>query len=50
LFSVGKVLNEAFHVEQPLAGNLKVLLDEHGESMVYRHCYSTLDFEVAYAN
>lgn len=38
-----------FMLEQPLAGNLKALLDENGEGMIYRRCYSTLDIEVAYA-
>lgn len=33
---------------QPLAGNLRELLDAHGEGMIYRHCYTTPDIEVAY--
>ena len=33
---------------QPLAGNLKALLDSSGEGMIYRHCYSTPDIEIAY--
>jgi methylmalonyl-CoA/ethylmalonyl-CoA epimerase len=33
---------------QPLAGNLKELLDTSGEGMIYRHCYSTPDIEKAY--
>lgn len=34
---------------QPLTGNLRELLDAHGEGMIYRHCYTTPDIEVAYA-
>ena len=33
---------------QPLAGNLRALLDSSGEGMIYRHCYSTPDIEKAY--
>lgn len=35
---------------QPLAGNLRMLLDTHGEGMIYRHCYTTPDIELAYAD
>lgn len=40
--------NERLMLVQPFAGNLKGLLDTHGEGMIYRHCYSTPDIEVAY--
>ncbi|WLH82944.1 VOC family protein [Pseudomonas sp. FP2338] len=40
---------ERFMLVQPLAGNLRELLDAHGEGMIYRHCYTTADIEVAYA-
>lgn len=40
---------ERFMLVQPLAGNLRELLDAHGEGMIYRHCYTTPDIEVAYA-
>ena len=39
---------ERFMLVQPLAGNLKKLLDKSGEGMIYRHCYSTADIEKAY--
>ncbi|MDF9618411.1 VOC family protein [Pseudomonas entomophila] len=39
---------ERFMLVQPLAGNLKELLDAHGEGMIYRHCYATPDIEQAY--
>ncbi|WP_194790360.1 VOC family protein [Pseudomonas sp. UFMG81] len=47
-YAVARMGQERFMLVQPLAGNLKVLLDEHGEGMIYRHCYSTPDIEVAY--
>ena len=40
---------ERFMLVQPAAGNLRELLDAHGEGMIYRHCYTTPDIEVAYA-
>ncbi|MCZ7253192.1 hypothetical protein, partial [Salmonella enterica] len=40
---------ERFMLVQPVAGNLRELLDAHGEGMIYRHCYTTPDIEVAYA-
>ncbi|WP_416362981.1 VOC family protein [Pseudomonas sp. NFX183] len=40
---------ERFMLVQPLAGNLRELLDAYGEGMIYRHCYTTPDIEVAYA-
>ena len=40
---------ERFMLVQPVAGNLRELLDAHGEGMIYRHCYTTPDLEVAYA-
>lgn len=39
---------ERFMLVQPLAGNLKNLMDAKGEGMIYRHCYSTPDIEAAY--
>ena len=39
---------ERFMLVQPLAGNLRELLDTCGEGMIYRHCYSTPDIEAAY--
>jgi len=33
---------------QPIAGNLRDLMEANGEGMIYRHCYSTPDIEVAY--
>lgn len=40
--------SERFMLVQPLAGNLKVLMDTNGEGTIYRHCYSTPDIENAY--
>lgn len=40
---------ERFMLVQPLTGSLRELLDAHGEGMIYRHCYTTPDIEVAYA-
>lgn len=40
---------ERFMLVQPLTGNLRELLDAHGEGMIYRHCYTTPDIGVAYA-
>lgn len=39
---------ERFMLVQPIVGNLRELLDAHGEGMIYRHCYTTPDIEVAY--
>ena len=39
---------ERFMLVQPLAGNLKTLLETQGEGTIYRHCYSTPDIEVVY--
>lgn len=47
-YAIARMGQERFMLVQPLAGNLKVLLDEHGEGMIYRHCYSTPDIEAAY--
>lgn len=33
---------ERFMLVQPIAGNLKALMDSQGEGTIYRHCYSTL--------
>lgn len=48
-YAVALMGQERFMLVQPLAGNLRVLLDTHGEGMIYRHCYTTPDIEVAYA-
>lgn len=47
-YAVALMGQERFMLVQPIAGNLRELLDAHGEGMVYRHCYSTPDIEVAY--
>lgn len=47
-YAIARVGQERFMLVQPLAGNLKDLLDTHGEGMIYRHCYSTPDIEQAY--
>ena len=48
-YAVALMGQERFMLVQPLAGNLRVLLDTHGEGMIYRHCYTTPDIELAYA-
>lgn len=48
-YAVALMGQERFMLVHPLAGNLRVLLDTHGEGMIYRHCYTTPDIEVAYA-
>lgn len=40
--------NERFMLVQPIAGNLKELMNTQGEGTIYRHCYSTPDIEAAY--
>ncbi|CAM2783502.1 MULTISPECIES: VOC family protein [Pseudomonas] len=47
-FAIALMGQERFMLVQPLAGNLRELLDAHGEGMIYRHCYTTPDIEVAY--
>jgi methylmalonyl-CoA/ethylmalonyl-CoA epimerase len=47
-YAVALIGQERFMLVQPLAGNLKELLDASGEGMIYRHCYSTPDIEKAY--
>ena len=49
-YAVALMGQERFMLVQPLTGNLRVLLDAHGEGMIYRHCYTTPDIEVAYAD
>lgn len=39
--------SERFMLVQPIAGNLKELMDTQGEGTIYRHCYSTPDIEAA---
>ncbi|WP_428000402.1 VOC family protein [Acidovorax sp.] len=39
---------ERFMLVQPIAGNLKALMDTQGEGTIYRHCYSTPDIGAAY--
>ncbi|MGU9820580.1 VOC family protein [Pseudomonas sp. LF090] len=48
-YAVVRMGQERFMLVQPLTGNLRELLDAHGEGMIYRHCYTTPDIEVAYA-
>ncbi|MFL1503831.1 VOC family protein [Pseudomonas sp. O64] len=48
-FAIALMGQERFMLVQPLAGNLRELLDAHGEGMIYRHCYTTPDIETAYA-
>jgi methylmalonyl-CoA/ethylmalonyl-CoA epimerase len=47
-YAIALIGQERFMLVQPLAGNLKELLDASGEGMIYRHCYSTPDIEKAY--
>ncbi|MBC3776610.1 VOC family protein [Pseudomonas sp. SWRI99] len=47
-YAIALIGEERFMLVQPLAGNLKTLLDASGEGMIYRHCYSTPDIEKAY--
>lgn len=47
-YAIALIGQERFMLVQPLAGNLKELLDTAGEGMIYRHCYSTPDIEQAY--
>ncbi|MCU0069949.1 VOC family protein [Pseudomonas koreensis] len=47
-YAVALIGQERFMLVQPLAGNLRELLDSAGEGMIYRHCYSTPDIEKAY--
>lgn len=39
---------ERFILVQPLKGNLKDMLDSHGDGTIYRHCYTTPDIEAAF--
>ncbi len=47
-YAVALIGQERFMLVQPLAGNLKELLDSSGEGMISRHGYSTPDIEKAY--
>lgn len=47
-YAIALIGQERFMLVQPLAGNLRELLDSSGEGMIYRHCYSTPDIENAY--
>ena len=47
-YAIALIDQERFMLVQPLAGNLRELLDASGEGMIYRHCYSTPDIEKAY--
>lgn len=40
--------SERFMLVQPVAGNLRDLLEQQGEGTIYRHCYVTPDIEAAY--
>jgi methylmalonyl-CoA/ethylmalonyl-CoA epimerase len=48
LYAVVMFGAERFMLVQPIAGNLRALLDSTGEGTIYRHCYSTPDIEAAY--
>jgi len=47
-FAVVLMGKERFMLVQPLVGNLRELLDAHGEGMIYRHCFTTTKIEAAY--
>ncbi|NVZ23689.1 VOC family protein [Pseudomonas costantinii] len=47
-YAIALMGQERFMLVQPLAGNLRELLNASGEGMIYRHCYSTPDIEAAY--
>ncbi|KPN91342.1 VOC family protein [Pseudomonas nunensis] len=47
-YAIALIGQERFMLVQPLAGNLKELLDTVGEGMIYRHCYTTPDIEKTY--
>ncbi|KOX98513.1 VOC family protein [Pseudomonas nunensis] len=47
-YAIAMIGQERFMLVQPLAGNLKELLDTVGEGMIYRHCYTTPDIEKTY--
>ncbi|MBV4477691.1 VOC family protein [Pseudomonas sp. B2M1-30] len=47
-YAIALIGQERFMLVQPLAGNLRALLDQAGEGMIYRHCYTTPDIEQAY--
>ena len=47
-YAIALIGQERFMLVQPLAGNLRELLDASGEGMIYRHCYSTPDIEKTY--
>ena len=47
-YAIALIGQERFMLVQPLAGNLKELMDSSGEGRIYRHCYSTTDIEKAY--
>lgn len=47
-YAVARMGEERFMLVQPIAGNLREMLDRQGEGTIYRHCYSTPDIEAAY--
>ena len=47
-YAIALIGQERFMLVQPLAGNLRELLDAPGEGMIYRHCYSTPAIEKTY--
>lgn len=47
-YAIARIGQEHFMWVQPLAGNLREILDSSGEGMIYRHGYSTPDIEKAY--
>ncbi|MCK0753555.1 VOC family protein [Chromohalobacter japonicus] len=47
-YAIVKFGGERFMLVQPIAGNLKELMDQQGPGVIYRHCYSTPDIDAAY--
>lgn len=47
-YAVVKFGAERFMLVQPITGNLRDLMDDKGEGLIYRHCYTTPDIETAY--
>jgi methylmalonyl-CoA/ethylmalonyl-CoA epimerase len=47
-YAIARIGQEHFMWAQPLAENLREILDSSGEGMIYRHGYSTPDIEKAY--
>ncbi|MDN3525306.1 VOC family protein [Halomonas sabkhae] len=47
-YAIVRFGGERFILVQPIAGNLKELMDQQGPGVIYRHCYSTPDIDAAY--